>query len=55
VLVAIQNAATIIVANQRGMPTPFRLGERLPSGAVLMSIDPRRETVETDRGRLTLE
>ena len=55
VLVAIQDAATVIVANRRGLPTPFRLGEQLPSGAVLISVDPGRESVETDRGPLSLE
>ena len=55
VLVAIKDASTVIVANQRGMPTPFRLGEKLPSGAVLLSIHPRLESAETDRGVIRLE
>lgn len=55
VLVAIQDASTVIVANRRGLPTPFRLGEQLPSGAVLISVDPGRESIETDRGPLRLE
>ena len=55
VLVAITNQETIVVPDARGLPAPFRIGERLPSGARLIRIDPREGEAETDRGVIRLE
>ena len=55
VLVAITNASTIVVPDTRGLPATFRVGERLPSGARLLKVDPRGGEADTDRGVIRLE
>ena len=55
VLVAIQDATTIVVPDARGLPVPVKLGNRLPSGARLLNVDPHTGQAETDRGVMRLE
>ena len=55
VLVAITDANTIVVPGTRGLPAPFRVGDRLPSGARLLKVDPRGGEAQTDRGVIRLQ
>ncbi len=55
VLVAITDANTIVVPGTRGLPAAFRVGERLPSGARLLKVDPRGGEAHTDRGVIRLQ
>jgi len=55
VLVAITDANTIVVPGTRGLPAAFRVGERLPSGARLLTVDPRGGEAQTDRGVIRLQ
>ncbi|CAN7373866.1 hypothetical protein [Rhizobacter sp. LjRoot28] len=52
---AIVDTDTVVVPDSRGVPARFRLGDRLPSGALVVRIDPSRGRAETDRGTLLLE
>lgn len=54
-LVAIVDTDTVVVPDSRGVPARFRLGDRLPSGARVVRIDPSHGRAETDRGTLFLE
>ncbi|KQV99425.1 hypothetical protein [Rhizobacter sp. Root1221] len=54
-LVAITSANSIVVPDTKGLPASFRVGERLPSGARLLRVDPRSGEAETDRGLIRLE
>lgn len=54
-LVAIQDARTVVVRGADGRPAAFRLGDQLPSGARVLTVDPGAGTVQTDRGGLSLE
>lgn len=54
-LVAIVDPDTVVVPDSRGVPARFRLGDRLPSGARVVRIDPSNGRAETDRGTLFLE
>jgi hypothetical protein len=54
-LVAILDESTIVVANPLGVPTPVRVGQRLPSGATLLHVDPQTQSAVTHLGRLRLE
>jgi hypothetical protein len=55
VLVAITGANSVVVPDKTGLPASFRVGERLPSGARLLRVDPRNGEAETDRGLIRLE
>lgn len=54
-VVAILNESTIVVPNSMGVPTPVRIGERLPSGATLLQVDPDARLAVTDHGPLSME
>jgi hypothetical protein len=55
-LVAVKDALTVLVPDARsGVPRAVRVGEQLPSGAVLMSVDPAAGRARTDRGELELQ
>jgi hypothetical protein len=55
-LVAVKDAQTVLVPDVRsGVPKAVRVGERLPSGAVLVSADPASGRARTDRGELELQ
>jgi hypothetical protein len=55
-LVAVKDAHTVLVPDARsGVPKAVRVGERLPSGAVLVSADPAAGRARTDRGELELQ
>lgn len=55
VLVAIKDGQTIVVPDRRGLPTPFRVGDQLPSGARLLRVDALAGEARTDRGVMRLE
>lgn len=55
ILVAIPNVSTIVVPDRSGKPVSVSVGKKLPSGAVLVSVDQTRGVAETDRGTLRLE
>ncbi len=52
---AIQDAKTVTVFNQNNTPTVVRIGEQLPSGAILLKVNIRHRTEQTDHGLLTME
>jgi len=55
ILLAVLDDVTVVVPNPLGVPTPVRVGQRLPSGAILLRVDPGGRAAVTDRGPMALQ
>lgn len=55
-LLAVPSKDWVVVADAAsGLPKQYRVGDKLPTGAVILSADPKAGTVVTDRGPINLE